>query len=123
MTTTKPITMQPLHDQVLVRRMKDDELTTGGLFIPETARSIGGTPRGRGVVVAVGLGRKSPVNGERIPMTVAIGDEIFCSRLSGDVLDEATKRTIMAELSGAGGEDYFLIAESELMVIVDKEKT
>jgi chaperonin GroES len=68
----------PLHDRVLVRRTEEDEKTSGGLIIPETAKE---KPQ-RGEVVSVGAGAKDET-GARISMDVKAGDQILFGKWSG----------------------------------------
>jgi chaperonin GroES len=68
----------PLHDRVLVRRTEEDEKTSGGLIIPETAKE---KPQ-RGEVVSVGAGAKDET-GARISMDVKAGDQILFGKWYG----------------------------------------
>lgn len=68
----------PLHDRVLVRRIEGDEKTSGGLFIPETAKE---KPQ-IGEIVSVGAGAKDD-KGARIAMDVKAGDRVLFGKWSG----------------------------------------
>lgn len=76
MEATKNV--RPLGDRVLVKRDKGDEMTPGGLHIPEAARE----QMCRGVVIEVGPGRVSDM-GVRIEPTVKKGDRVIFSRYAG----------------------------------------
>ena len=69
---------RPLHDRVLARRLDEDERTTGGIIIPDTAKE---KPM-RGEVVAAGPGAR---NGKGVfaPMDVAVGDTVLFGKYSG----------------------------------------
>lgn len=68
----------PLHDRVLVRRIEGDEKTSGGLFIPETAKE----KLQIGEIVSVGAGAKDD-KGARIAMDVKAGDRVLFGKWSG----------------------------------------
>ena len=66
------VKFRPLYDRVLVRRLESEQKTSGGLFIPETAKE---KPQ-QAEVVAVGTGRiveKSEV----VPLVVKAGDRVL----------------------------------------------
>ena len=97
-----PVTITPLHDRVLVRRLEEKEVVKGGIIIPDTAKE---KPQ-EGEVVAVGAGRIE--KGERIPMDVKAGDRILFGKYSGNdikVDDEEylilKEDEILAKISGA----------------------
>lgn len=68
----------PLHDRVVVKRVKSDEKTAGGLIIPDTAKE----KPAEGKVVAVGEGARKD-SGELIPMSVKKGDKVLFGKWSG----------------------------------------
>ena len=63
----KKLSVKPLHDRVIVKAAAAEEKTAGGIIIPDTAKE---KPQ-RGVVVAVGTGKKDE------PMTVKVGDNVL----------------------------------------------
>jgi chaperonin GroES len=93
--------LKPLGDRVIVQAIDQDQVTAAGIVIPDTATE---RPQ-RGKVLAVGDGKV--VEGERIPMEVAVGDEIIYSKYGGtevtvegeDVLI-LTEHDILAKVSG-----------------------
>ncbi|MGC1494555.1 MAG: co-chaperone GroES [Sulfitobacter sp.] len=88
-----PCCLPPLHDRVLVRRTEEDEKTSGGLIIPETAKE---KPQ-RGEVVSVGAGAKDET-GARISMDVKAGDKILFGKWSGtEIKIEGEELMIMKE--------------------------
>ena len=92
----------PLHDRVLVRRIESEEMTKGGLIIPDTAKE---KPQ-EGEVVAVGAGAKDD-DGDRIAMDVKAGDRILFGKWSGTEVK-------------VDGEDLLIMKESDILgIIVD----
>ncbi|MCZ4354548.1 co-chaperone GroES [Roseovarius aestuarii] len=87
----------PLHDRVLVRRIEGDAKTSGGLFIPDTAKE---KPQ-EGEIVAVGAGAKDE-DGERIAMDVKAGDRILFGKWSGTEIK-------------LDGEDLMIMKESDIL--------
>jgi chaperonin GroES len=69
---------RPLHDRVLVRRLEEDERSTGGIIIPDTAKE---KPM-QGEVLAVGTGARND-KGEITPLDVKKGDRILFGKWSG----------------------------------------
>ncbi|MEY3306537.1 MAG: hypothetical protein RLZZ413_575, partial [Pseudomonadota bacterium] len=69
---------KPLHDRVLVRRVKGDEKTKGGLIIPDTAKE----KPAEGEIVSVGAGARKD-SGELIAPSVKAGDKILFGKWSG----------------------------------------
>ena len=70
--------LQPLGDRLIVEVLEAEELTVGGIVLPDTARE---KPQ-RGRVLAVGPGVRDE-DGKRIEMDVAAGDEIIFSKYGG----------------------------------------
>jgi chaperonin GroES len=94
--------LTPLHDRVVVRRVKEAETARGGIIIPDTAKE---KPQ-EGVVVAVGKGKRE--KGELITPDVKDGDRILFGKYSGtEVTIDDEELVIMREeeilgvLSGA----------------------
>ena len=58
---------RPLHDRVLVKRVKEEEKTRGGIIIPDTAQE---KPQ-EGEVVAVGKGKRND-KGEIVPLELEV---------------------------------------------------
>ncbi len=70
--------IKPLNDRVIVRRIEDDNITSGGIVLPDKARE----KSMEGEVVAVGSGRQLD-NGEFKRVSVAIGTSLYISFLAG----------------------------------------
>jgi chaperonin GroES len=85
--------IQPLGDRVLVLRIDEDEKTSGGIIIPDTAKE---KPQ-EGKVIAVGPG-KLDEDGKKIPMEVKKGDRILFGKYSGnDITIDGVEHLIMRE--------------------------
>ena len=71
--------IRPLGDKVVVKASTAEEKTLGGIVLPDSARE---KPQ-QGSVVAIGPGRMLE-NGERAPMSVAVGDTVIYSKYGGN---------------------------------------
>ena len=83
--------IKPLGERIVIKVVEDNEQTSGGIFIPESAKE---KPQ-KGEVVAVGLGKMND-KGEREPMDVKVGDIVLYAKYSGtDVkLDDTTYKIL-----------------------------
>ena len=70
--------LQPLADRLVVKPVQKEEMTKGGIFIPDTAKE---KPQ-EGEVVAVGPGRMTD-EGKRIMMDLKVGDLVIYSKYGG----------------------------------------
>ncbi len=70
--------IKPLADRIVIKVIEDTEQTSGGIFIPDSAKE---KPQ-KGEVVAVGLG-KTNEKGEREPMDVKVGDIVLYAKYAG----------------------------------------
>lgn len=68
----------PLADRVVVKPIAREEVTKGGIVLPDTAKE---KPQ-EGKVIAVGPGRMTE-DGKRIPMEVKVGDEVIYAKYAG----------------------------------------
>jgi len=85
--------IRPLHDRILVKRIEEEEKTSGGIIIPDTAKE---KPQ-EGRVVAVGNGKVAE-DGSVSPLDVKKGDKILFSKYSGsEVSLDGTEHLIMRE--------------------------
>ncbi len=99
------MSFRPLHDRVLVRRVKEEEKTKGGIIIPDTVKE---KPQ-EGKIVAVGSGSRGE-DGKVTPLDVKAGDRILFGKWSG------TEVTIE-------GEELIIMKESDILGIVEKTAT
>ncbi len=72
------VKLQPLADRLVVKPIQKEEVTKGGIVIPDTAKE---KPQ-EGEVIAVGPGKLSD-EGKRIPMDVKVGDIVLFARYGG----------------------------------------
>ena len=70
--------IKPLSDRIVIKVIEDTEQTSGGIFIPDSAKE---KPQ-KGEVVAVGLGKIND-KGEREPMDVKVGDVVLYAKYAG----------------------------------------
>lgn len=70
--------LKPLGDRIVIKVIEDTEQTSGGIFIPDSAKE---KPQ-KGEVVAVGEGKLND-KGEREPMDVKVGDNILYAKYAG----------------------------------------
>ena len=70
--------IRPLHDRVVIKRLEEDQKTSGGIVIPDTAAE---KPQ-RGEVVAVGNGKPLD-NGDTRALEVKVGDKVMFGKFSG----------------------------------------
>ena len=69
---------RPLHDRIVVKRLEQDQKTTGGIIIPDTAKE---KPI-QGEVIAVGKGAVND-EGKLRPMEVKAGDRVLFAKYAG----------------------------------------
>ena len=70
--------IKPLGERVVIKVIEETEQTSGGIFIPDSAKE---KPQ-KGEVVAVGAGKMND-NGEREPMDVKVGDVVLYAKYAG----------------------------------------
>ena len=70
--------LQPLADRLVVKPIQKEEMTKGGIYLPDTAKE---KPQ-EGEVVAVGPGRMTD-DGKRIAMDLKVGDKVIYSKYGG----------------------------------------
>ncbi len=92
---------RPLHDRVLVRRVDSDEMTAGGIIIPDTAKE---KPM-EGEIVATGPGARDD-SGTIQALDVKAGDRILFGKWSGTEVK-------------LDGEDLLIMKESDIMGVIE----
>ena len=96
------MSLRPLHDRVLIKRIEEKETVKGGIIIPDTAKE----KSQEGEVVALGTG-KILENGSVLPLEVKEGDRILFGKYSG------------AEVRIAD-QDYLILREDEIIGILNR---
>ncbi len=84
------INVRPLHDRIIVQRLPEEEKTSGGIIIPETAKE---KPQ-RGKVLSTGRGRTTD-DGKRLPLEVKPGDEVLFGKYSGTEFKMGSEELLM----------------------------
>ncbi len=85
--------LKPLNDRVLVKRLEVEEMTAGGIIIPDSAKE---KPM-KGEVVAAGPG-KLDENGKRVDMTVKEGDTVLFAKYAGtEIKIDGVEHLVMRE--------------------------
>jgi len=95
------MSIRPLHDRVLVRRLEDETTTAGGIVIPDNAKE----KPSRGEVLAVGNG-KILDNGEVRALDVKVGDKVLFGKYAGTEVK-------------VDGEELLVMREDDIMGIIE----
>jgi chaperonin GroES len=91
------INLQPLADRLVVKPIEREEVTKGGIVLPDTAKE---KPQ-EGKVLAAGPGRLSE-DGKRIAMEVKVGDTVLYTKYGGTEIK-------------IDGEDLIILRESDIL--------
>ena len=92
------MTIRPLGDKIVIKVIEDAEQTSGGIFIPDSAKE----KSQRGEVVAVGSGKNND-KGEKDPMEVKVGEIVLFAKYAGTdvkVADETLKILSVSDVLG-----------------------
>jgi len=95
------MTLRPLEDRVLIRRVVAETKTPGGIFIPDTAQE----KPVEGEVLAVGPGRRDDA-GKLHPLDIKPGDRVLFGKWSGSEIKLA-------------GEDLIVMKETDILGVLD----
>jgi chaperonin GroES len=95
------MTVRPLHDRLIVRRLEEGEQDIGGIIIPDTAKE---KPQ-QGTVIAVGPGKVND-DGKRVPVDVKAGDRILFGKYAGQ---EVT----------LDGEESLIMKEDDVLAVIE----
>ena len=93
--------IRPLHDRVLVKRIEGEEVSRGGIIIPDTAKE----KPVKGRVVAVGAGKPSD-DGEAQALTVKAGDLVLFGKYAGTEVK-------------IDGEEHLIMREEDILAVLD----
>jgi len=93
--------LRPLHDRVIVKRMEEERMSSGGIVIPDSATE---KPI-RGKVLAVGNG-KILDNGEKRALDVNVGDTVLFGKYAGTEVK-------------VDGEELLVMREEDIMAVVE----
>ena len=93
---------RPVHDRVLVRRIDGEEMSAGGIIIPDAAQE----KPSEGEIIAVGTGARNE-KGEITPLDVQKGDHILFGKWSGTEIK-------------IDGEDVLIMKESDILGVLEQ---
>jgi chaperonin GroES len=94
------VTLKPLGNRLVVEPLEQEEITAGGIVIPETAKE---KPQ-KGKVLSSGPGDRDE-DGKRIPMDVSVGDTVLFAKYSGTEIK-------------MDGKKLLILRESDILAIV-----
>jgi chaperonin GroES len=94
------LNLKPLGSRVVIEPIEQEEITAGGIVLPETAKE---KPQ-QGMVLSVGPGDRDE-DGKRIPMDVAVGNKVLFAKYSGTEIK-------------MDGKKLLILRESDLLAIV-----
>jgi len=92
--------LKPLNDRILIKPLKENEKTSSGIFLPQTAEE----KSDKGEIIAVGPG-KLLKNGERSTMSVKPGDKVLFKKYSADEVK-------------IDKEEYLIVSEEDILAII-----
>ncbi|MCK4607970.1 MAG: co-chaperone GroES [Gammaproteobacteria bacterium] len=95
------MSIRPLHDRVVIKRMEEERTSAGGIVIPDSATE---KPI-QGEVIAVGKGKISKT-GEVRPLDVKIGDKVLFGKYGGTEVK-------------LDGEEYIVMREDDILAIIE----
>jgi chaperonin GroES len=93
--------VRPLHNRLLVKRIEEEEKTSGGIIIPDTAKE----KPSEGRVISAGPGRRDE-KGNLVALDVKEGDRILFGKYAGTEVN-------------LEGEEHLIISEDDVLAIVE----
>jgi chaperonin GroES len=97
----KVMNLRPLQDRIIVKRLEEENMTAGGLYIPDTAKE---KPQ-KGEIVAVGKG-KITEDGKVIPVDLKAGDKVLFGKYAGTEIK-------------IDGVDYLIMREDDILGVIE----
>ncbi len=95
------MSLRPLHDRIIVKRLDGEEKTAGGLYIPDSAKE---KPQ-KGEVIAAGNGKKND-EGKCMPLDVKVGDTILFGKYAGTEIK-------------VDGEELLMMREDDVLAVIE----
>lgn len=95
------MSIRPLHDRVVVRRIEEENKTAGGIVIPDSAAE----KPSQGEVIAVGPGKKLE-DGSLLPMDLKVGDKVLFGQYAGST-------------AKIDGEEFLIMTEGEIFGVIE----
>jgi chaperonin GroES len=96
--------LKPLGDRIIVTAVPAEEMTAGGIVLPDSARE---KPQ-EGDVIAVGPGSQQE-SGKKIPMDVKIGDRVIYGKYAGTEVK-------------VGADEYVILRQDDVLAITEAKK-
>ena len=93
--------IRPLQDRIIVKRIEEEEMTKGGIIIPDTAKE---KPQ-EGKVIAVGKG-KTADDGKLVKLDVKVGDKILFGKYSGSEIK-------------LNGHEHLIMREDDILGVIE----
>ena len=93
--------IRPLNDRVLVKRLAEEEVTKGGIIIPDSAQE----KPAEGEIVSVGAGKLND-KGERVPVELKAGEKVLFSKYGGTEVK-------------IEGEDFLIMREDDILGVIE----
>jgi chaperonin GroES len=95
------MSLRPLQDRIIVKRVEEETKTAGGIFIPETAKE---KPQ-KGQIIAVGNGKKTE-DGKVIPIDVKVGEIVLFGKYAGTEIK-------------VDGDELLIMREDDILGVVE----
>jgi chaperonin GroES len=93
--------IRPLGDRIVVQALEAEDVTKGGIILPDTAKE---KPH-EGKIVAVGRGKVGD-NGQVQPLELKVGDRVLYGKYSGN------------EIKTKDGKDYLIMREEDVLAVI-----
>ena len=94
--------LKPLNDRVLIKRLEGEQMSKGGIIIPDSAKE----KPAEGEVIAVGTGIKD-ADGKAIELAVKLGDRVLFGKYSGTEVK-------------VDGEDLLILSENDILAVIER---
>jgi len=95
------MSLRPLHDRVIVRRMEEERTSAGGIVIPDSATE----KPSKGEIIAVGNGKITD-SGDIRALDVNVGDKVLFGKYSGNEVK-------------VDGEELLVMREEDIMAVIE----
>ncbi|NMC72974.1 MAG: co-chaperone GroES [Geobacteraceae bacterium] len=93
--------LRPLQDRIIVKRLEEENKTSGGIYIPDTAKE---KPQ-KGEIIAVGKGKVTE-DGKILPIDVKVGDKVLFGKYAGTEIK-------------IEGVDYLIMREDDILGVIE----
>lgn len=102
MADKKALKLRPLADRVIVEALEKEEVTPGGILLPETAKE---KPQ-EGLVIAVGPGRWDEDGKKRVPLELSVDDKVVFAKYSGTEIKLDDKK-------------FLILSEKDILAVLE----